>query len=300
MTPSPAPSSRPGLGLYLAVAFGFSWAIAAVAFLVEPTPIARVGLYLVFMWGPALGAVVAQRAAGQAVLAPLGVTLTPNRWWLAAWLVPFAVSIAAGLVGALMPGVEPAAAGDALLSRLGDTLPPDELAKAQQQLASVPPPALLLIMLLQALVAAVSVNLVATFGEELGWRGYLHQRFAHLGFWRRSVVVGVVWGIWHAPIILMGHNYPQHPVVGVFFMIVFTTLLAPGFELVRSRGGSVVAACVCHGAVNASAGFGIAFLKGGSDLVVGVTGLAGFIVLAVVNLLIWRIDGAQRSPAVDA
>ena len=277
------------LATFFAVAFGFSWAVAAVAWATNPAPPARVALYVVFMWGPALGALVAQRVVvGDAVFAPLGVVVKPNRWWLVAWLAPVAFSLVTALVGALAPGVETASPAEALVARLSDVMTtPEQLAQLEQArttLATVPPPALVLAMLLQALVAAISVNLVATFGEELGWRGFLAVRLAHMGFWSKSLVVGVIWGFWHAPIILMGHNYPQHPVAGVFMMVVFTTLLAGPFQWVREKGDSVVAACVVHGSVNASAGFAVLFLKGGSDLVVGVTGVAGFVVLAVVNV----------------
>ena len=44
-------------------------------------------------------------------------------------------------------------------------------------------------------------------GEEAGWRGYLWSVLRPLGFWRTAAIVGVAWGLWHAPIIAAGHNY---------------------------------------------------------------------------------------------
>jgi len=113
---------------------------------------------------------------------------------------------------------------------------------------------------------------------------------AHLGFWKSSIIIGLVWGIWHAPIILQGHNYPQHPQLGVFMMIVFTLLLSPIFSYVRLKANSVIAAAIIHGSINATVGLPLMVIKGGNDLTVGVTGLAGFIALSLVNLGLFVYD----------
>jgi len=105
-----------------------------------------------------------------------------------------------------------------------------------------------------------------------------------MGFWKSSVIIGVIWGIWHAPIILQGHNYPQHPVVGVLMMTIWCVLLAPIFSYVRLKANSVIAAAIIHGSLNATAGLSLMVVKGGNDLTVGAAGLAGFIVLAFVNI----------------
>jgi hypothetical protein len=60
----------------------------------------------------------------------------------------------------------------------------------------------------------------------------------------------LVWGFWHAPLIVQGFNYPQHPWAGVFLMNVETLLLAPLFGYVCLKADSVVAAAIFHGTVN--------------------------------------------------
>lgn len=274
--------------LFLLVAFGFSWAVAAVIWFLQPGQLPRVGLTVIYMMGPALGAIISQRRAGEPWRG-LGFRFQPDRWWLVAWCAPIVVSLSAAGVGLLMPGVTPAFDMSGILDRV--PLSDAELVEARAQLAQFPPLMLFLLQLVQALVAAVSINMVATLGEELGWRGWLHTHLPALAgqLWRRSLLIGVLWGVWHAPIVLQGHNYPEHPVIGVGMMVVFCVLLAPWFEFIRERTGSVLAASILHGSVNASAGFAILFLRGGSDLVVGMTGLAGFMVLGVANLILWRI-----------
>ena len=71
-------------------------------------------------------------------------------------------------------------------------------------------------------------------------------------------------------------------------MIVFTTLLSPLLSYIRIRTKSVIGAAIMHGTVNGVAGISVAFAKGGSDLIVGLTGLSGFIVLLLVNGVLFK------------
>lgn len=278
--------------VFLVVTFGFSWALWAVLWALGPGvhPGVRTAVMVGSMFGPALGAVAAQRAQGEAVLAPLGVALRPNRWWLLAWLLPAALQPVI-LVGALLlPGTSWSPDLSGFLERLALSLPPEQVQQAKAQLDALPRSLFWALTLAQPLVAGATVNALAAFGEELGWRGWLFRRYATLGFWRRNAVVGALWGAWHAPIILQGHNYPQHPAAGVALMTLFCLLLAPLADVVRLRGGSVWAAAVLHGSVNATAGLGLLFVRGGDDLTVGMTGIAGLVVLALVDLGLWGVD----------
>lgn len=73
-------------------------------------------------------------------------------------------------------------------------------------------------------------------------------------------------------------------------MTLWTLLLSPIFSYLRLKAGSVVAAAIAHGTLNGTAGLAIMVIKGGSDLTVGVSGLAGFIVLALVNASLFIYD----------
>jgi membrane protease YdiL (CAAX protease family) len=287
------------VSVYLAVAFAFSWAIGALNLLM-PTEgiaaqIASTLVGVVFMFGPLVGAVVAQKAAGQAVLAPLGFRWKVNRWWLVAWLGPFAYAFLALFAALPLPGVEWSADLSGFFERLSTMLPPDQIEQSRAEMESVPPVVFWLMMIVQPLVAGVTINAVAAFGEELGWRGFLFRAWGHLGFWRASLLIGAVWGLWHAPLIAQGHNYPQHPWLGVGLMVVWCTLLSPPFQYIRLRTGSVVAASVMHGTLNASAGIALMFLRGGGDLLVGVTGLAGMLALVAINAALFVFGRPEQT-----
>jgi membrane protease YdiL (CAAX protease family) len=254
---------------------------------------------LVSMFMPMTMALVVQKVIYKEPLRePLGISFRPNRWFLVAWLLPAIWALATVGVSVLLPGVEysPDLAG--FLERYSASLTPEQMEAMRQQLAALPiHPAWL--GLVQGLIAGITINAVAGFGEELGWRGLLQRELAHLGFWRSSALIGIIWGIWHAPVIIQGYNYPQHPVAGVAMMTIFTLLLSPIFGYVTLKARSVIAAAIAHGTLNGTAGIPLLVIAGGNDLTVGVTGLAGFVVLALVNLAIFayeRIRGGTVPP----
>ena len=73
-------------------------------------------------------------------------------------------------------------------------------------------------------------------------------------------------------------------------MTILCILLAPIFSYIRLKSGSVIAASILHGTLNGLGGLHNTILKGGSDLTNGITGVAGFIVLIIVNLLLYLFE----------
>lgn len=285
---SEGPVHWPNVLRFLALTFGVSWAMAGL-FALTGRPWAGIATVVVgvpYMFGPAIAAALTQRHQGEAVLAPLEVRFNPNWGWIAAWLIPVGLSLAAMGVSLLMPGVSYSPGMEGLLARFGADLSPEQLAEARATLDALPVHPLF-VMLVQGLIAGVTINPIATFGEELGWRGWLHRALAPLGFWPRAGLTGALWGLWHAPLILMGHNYPQHPQIGVGMMVVFCLLLSPIMSALRERSGSVLGAAIAHGSVNATAGLSLVLAAGGGDLTVGLTGAAGFLVMALANVGVW-------------
>lgn len=274
-------------GQYLVLAYLLSWTIATVFIALggEWNTTSAIAVAVAYMFMPLVAAVTVQRLHGNPVR-DLGISPRPNRWYLAAWLLPPIIAFATVGTSLLMPGVEYAPGLEGLFERLSASLTPEQMEALRQQVAASPIHPVWL-ALIQGLVAGATVNAVAGFGEELGWRGLLYHETRHLGFWRSSALVGIVWGTWHAPLILQGHNYPQHPVPGVLMMALFTLLLSPLFTLIRDRSGSTVAAAILHGTINATLGIPLFLVRGGNDLTVGGTGTAGLLTLAILNVGIY-------------
>jgi uncharacterized protein len=104
---------------------------------------------------------------------------------------------------------------------------------------------------LMLLVIALPLTLF-TFGEEYGWRGYLLPRLLPLGEIRASVLLGVIWGVWHLPLLLAGLNYPG---VNVWLAIIIFTFVTVGLSFTYTwfyvaSSGSVLVAAVYHASTN--------------------------------------------------
>lgn len=159
---------------------------------------------------------------------------------------------------------------------------------------------LVLTQLAMAFGIAPVLNAIPTLGEELGWRGYLLPRLLPLGQWPALLISGAIWGLWHAPVILMGYNYPQHPQLGVLIMIGFCMVWGILFGWLRLSTGSVWPAMLAHGAMNGIARITVLLLQAGTSYdsaLAGATGLSAWILPALlIGLLAWL----GRLPVIDA
>ena len=267
------------IGVFLVITFGTSWAVAAA--LSEAGGLTGAGMmataYLTgYMFGPALGALTAALVFDRGrLLAALG--FKPGRtgpvivWSAWGWLVPVLLAALATVLTLALTRSAPADAAAALAGAV----------EATGQDLPMPAETLLMLQLAVGLPAGILFNtVVLTLSEELGWRGWLQPRLAGLGFWPQCLLVGAIWGVWHAPIVLMGFNYPGLGWSGVAAMTVLTVLLTPYLALARERGGGVYAAGAFHGAINAVAGVGLLFLPDPVWPWNGLLGLGGFAVLA--------------------
>lgn len=142
-------------------------------------------------------------------------------------------------------------------------------------------------------------NAVVTIGEEIGWRGFLVPALQRFGTWPALVGSGAVWGLWHAPIILLGYNFGRTDWLGVVSMVVACVLLGIVLGWLRLRTGSVWPAVFAHAGVNGAAGVGAVVAASGVDVssvLRSPLGVAGWIVLAVV-IAVLVLTGAIRRRA---
>jgi membrane protease YdiL (CAAX protease family) len=162
-----------------------------------------------------------------------------------------------------------------------------------------------LYMLRGVLLTIVPFGLVMCFGEEFGWRGYLLPKLMPMGSRKAVLLLGVIHGAWHWPIIFMGYEYGfgywGAPVVGPLLFLVFTIYLSSFLAWVTLRSGSVWPAALGHAAINASALMMFFYTTGDiAPLVgpapVGIIGGLGYALLAVLIFFSDRALAPMASP----
>ena len=251
------------IAVFLAIAFGLSWLVALPLWLGDGLASPWFVLVsLAMMLTPAIAALVVvllveqphskARALGLSPIRPLGRFFAYLGLGL---LVPIVLVLVALPVGALL-GVYPAdfvnfsAFQDLIAAQLADAGAPD---------IAVPIGLLVVVQLVSIPVGAL-INLIPALGEELGWRGWLLPRLMPLGTVPALLISGVIWGLWHAPLILLGYNYPDAPGwLGLIMMVGMCILVGAVFGWLRMRSESVWPAALAHGAFNAAAGSAILF-----------------------------------------
>jgi membrane protease YdiL (CAAX protease family) len=153
------------------------------------------------------------------------------------------------------------------------------------------------------------LGLTITFGEEYGWRGYLQTELIRLGRIKGVFLVGVIWGVWHAPVILMGYNYPDQPVLGVLLMTVFCIFLAFYLAYAMFKSQGFWTAVYLHGLNNGIASFFfvlvVAPVSRAFSFGIGIPGLVCMLaaVLLILRDPLWWEQAALapvESPAVES
>lgn len=180
--------------VFIGLTFLVNWSLALLFFALGGrwyTP-AGMAIGVAYMFVPMGMAFPVQRGiCREPIREPLAVSFRLNRWFLLAWLLPPVVAFATLGVSLLMPGVEYSPQMQGLVERFESLLTAEQMQQLQEYMAKTPIEVLGL-ALLGGLIAGVTVNAVAGFGEELGWRGLLQKELAFLGFWRSSVLAAAI------------------------------------------------------------------------------------------------------------
>jgi membrane protease YdiL (CAAX protease family) len=243
------------------------------------------------MFGPAVGNVVARLATGEG---RADLMLRPNvgshlRTYAAMWFAPVLLTVlGAGVFFAVFPDTV-----DLSMRGYADSL-------AAAGAVDADPTTLVLVQVAAALTVAPLVNALFAFGEEFGWRGYLLPKLLPLGTRRAVLLQGVVWGVWHWPLIAMGYeygfDYPEFPWTGFLVFLAFTVSVGVLLAWATLREGSVWSAAVGHGAVNAVAGVPVFFLAGNPNPLLGPLPVGLLAALPFVAVAAWLLF---RSPTLS-
>lgn len=287
--------------MFLAFAFGISWLSAAILYFsgVEyGTFLSSAIVAVAFMGAPAIAAMIVQKGIYKEPIRSMGLDLKKTKglrfFWIPAVYAGFCF-LWLGIIALFGNVFHLNAFGSitfdesSLLQNINDVS--GAMGGAQLSKLPIPPLVMFFVQLISSMLVGAIVNTIFTLGEELGWRGFLFNETRSMGFVKSNILIGAIWGLWHAPLILQGHNYPEHPVAGVLMMVVFCVPLGFVMSYLRTKTNSVLAPAVFHAMINAMGGNLMLYATKGNDLVYSVAGFAGafaFLILFVVILLVDR------------
>lgn len=288
---------RKGIFTFLLITFGITYLVEGIMFLAgfRVTAIPAIGGQLAVaavMWAPAVAALITIRMVSHEKVSSLWLRF--GRSWkpylATALLIPLAYIITYLVTWAMGLG-QPDWQLKTFFSMVAET---------GVDMTTAPSPGVLLAgLFFSSLLVAPILNSIFGLGEELGWRGYLLPRLMPLGKWKAYGLLGIIWGLWHAPLVLMGFNYPDTPVLGVLMIVLLTTAIGFFINEMTLRYRSAVLAGWIHGVFNSQA-YGIwrALLFASTNPVLGgISGLVGIVVISLLGLATMRYFASKPGEA---
>jgi len=151
------------------------------------------------------------------------------------------------------------------------------------------------------LIANITFPIIMMLGEEYGWRSYLFQKLLPLGFWKANLITGAIWGLWHAPVILMGYNYGNYTLIGVLMFTLVGMLLGTIFNYMYARSNSVILAAAGHGWFNGMVP-SVLLLTGfmGKETIIAPLGIIGLALMLIIVFVVGKLTkGYDLTPYVE-
>lgn len=154
--------------------------------------------------------------------------------------------------------------------------------------------------LLGSLTIRVLGSALLALGEEIGWRGLLVPQLARVQpFTQTALISGVIWGLWHVPLIIGGgysSGAPAWYAVACFMVLVIGISFA--FAWLRLASGSLWPAVLLHATHNT-------FIQSVLDKLTADTGPTAYFTTefglglalmgVVVGVIFWKLGGSLAS-----
>jgi len=254
--------ARRGLAIYFALVVVISGSLEAYYIFINPELFGTLFGLLALMWSPAVASVIARlvlREGFSDVSFRFG-GLRTLPWYALGLGVPLAVgTLAYG--GAWLTGLVGFEGGAGAF----------------------------LVGLLSAATWISIYSCIFTAGEEIGWRGYMLTRLIDAGVPRPVLASGLIWGVWHIPLILAGiYAAGPYPALSAVLFMVAVVSLAYVLARMRLERGSIWPVVFAPGAWNAIIQVAFDPVARGpvAGLWTGESGILTVVVLVVVAVIV--------------
>lgn len=249
---------KQSFALYILLAFGLAWlcqVYGSLLLLRDGNAAVYRALLSVSMFCPLVAVLAVKKVY---LHQPTGIgwkVRGKRRYWLAAWFGPAVFTVLAALLYFAVFSSRLDLSGSWLVTAYGGEMDAETL-RSQLGVSSL---SYMLETGLFAVTLAPPINMLFAVGEEAGWRGYmmpqLKERF---GLLNGRLLGGVIWGVWHWPIMLLtgyeyGTNYLGAPVLGLVVWCVVCFALNTLLDWLYEKTGCIWVSAIAHGAFNAVA-----------------------------------------------
>lgn len=249
---------KQSLALYFLLAFGLAWlcqVYGSLLLLRDGNAAVYRALLSVSMFCPLVAVLAVKRIV---LHQPTGIgwkVRGKRRYWLAAWFGPAVFTVLAALLYFAVFSSRLDLSGSWLVTAYGGEMDAETL-RSQLGVSNL---SYMLETGLFAITLAPPINMLFAVGEEAGWRGYmmpqLKERF---GLLNGRLLGGIIWGVWHWPIMLLtgyeyGTNYLGAPVLGLVVWCVVCFALNTLLDWLYEKTGCIWVSAIAHGAFNAVA-----------------------------------------------
>ena len=249
---------KQSFALYILLAFGLAWlcqVYGSLLLLRDGNAAVYRALLSVSMFCPLVAVLAVKKVY---LHQPTGIgwkVRGKRRYWLAAWFGPAVFTVLAALLYFAVFSSRLDLSGSWLVTAYGGEMDAATL-RSQLGVSSL---SYMLETGLFAITLAPPINMLFAVGEEAGWRGYmmpqLKERF---GLLNGRLLGGVIWGVWHWPIMLLtgyeyGTNYLGAPVLGLVVWCVVCFALNTLLDWLYEKTGCIWVSAIAHGAFNAVA-----------------------------------------------
>lgn len=249
---------KQSFALYFLLAFGLAWlcqVYGSLLLLRDGNAAVYRALLSVSMFCPLVAVLAAKRIVLHQSTGIGWKVRGKRRYWLAAWFGPAVFTVLAALLYFAVFSSRLDLSGSWLVTAYGGEMDAETL-RSQLGVSSL---SYMLETGLLAITLAPPINMLFAVGEEAGWRGYmmpqLKERF---GLLNGRLLGGVIWGVWHWPIMLLtgyeyGTNYLGAPVLGLVVWCVVCFALNTLLDWLYEKTGCIWVSAIAHGAFNAVA-----------------------------------------------
>lgn len=138
------------------------------------------------------------------------------------------------------------------------------------------------------LPSLIPLIVLGPISEEFGWRGYLLTKLQHrLNALTFSIVVGLVWGLWHLPLFYMvgtSQHELQLPFIGFFVGIVAVSIAMTWTN--NNTRGSIFAAIIFHWLYTYTAQVNASGVT--RSIAYNWLEFAPYVLIALVVIIIWK------------